>query len=76
METLVILDLIMPVMDGKQCLEEILKIDQGAKVLIASGFAANGQTTEALETGARGFVGKPYDVRKMLGAVRDVLDQP
>ena len=74
--SLVILDLIMPGLGGKQCLDELLKIDPQVKTLIASGFAANGQTTEALERGARGFVGKPYDVRKMLEAVRDVLDQP
>ena len=36
------LDLIMPEMGGKQCLEEILKIDPSGKVIIASGFSANG----------------------------------
>ena len=36
--SLVILDLIMPEMGGKQCLEELLKIDPGVKVLISSGF--------------------------------------
>jgi DNA-binding NtrC family response regulator len=72
--SLVILDLIMPEMGGRQCLEEILKIDPGAPVLIASGFAPNGQTAETLETGARGFVGKPYDMRQMLHAIRGALD--
>ena len=33
--SLVILDLIMPEMGGKQCLEELLKIDPKARVLIA-----------------------------------------
>ena len=69
-----ILDLIMPEMGGKQCLEELLKIDPKARVLIASGFAANGQTKEASETGARGFVGKPYNIKQVLQAVREVLD--
>ena len=72
--SLVILDLIMPEMGGKQCLEELLKIDPKARVLIASGFAANGQTKEAIETGARGFVDKPYNMKGMLQAVREVLD--
>lgn len=72
--SLVILDLIMPEMGGKQCLEKLLKIAPKARVLIASGFAANGQTKEAIETGARGFVAKPYDIRQMLQAVREVLD--
>jgi two-component system, cell cycle sensor histidine kinase and response regulator CckA len=72
--SLVILDLIMPEMGGKQCLEELLRIDPKARVLIASGFAANGQTKEAIEKGARGFVDKPYNVKRMLQAVRGVLD--
>ncbi len=72
--SLVILDLIMPEMGGKQCLEELLTIDPKVRVLIASGFAANGQTKQAIETGARGFVGKPYNLKGMLQAVREVLD--
>ncbi|MBM3298537.1 MAG: PAS domain S-box protein, partial [Deltaproteobacteria bacterium] len=73
--SLVILDLIMPDMGGKQCLEELLKINPRVKVLIASGFAADGQTRDAIETGARGLVSKPYNVQSMLEAVREVLDQ-
>ncbi len=72
--SLVILDLIMPEMGGKECLEELLRIDPKARVLIASGFAANGQSKEAIEKGARGFVDKPYNVKRMLQAVREVLD--
>ncbi len=72
--SLVILDLIMPGMGGKECLEGVLKIEPRAKVLVASGYAAEGQTKETIETGARGFVGKPLDIRQMLRAVREVLD--
>ena len=72
--SLVILDLIMPEMGGRQCLERILKIDPSAKVLIASGLSAEGTTKEVTAAGARGFVGKPYDMRQMLASVREVLD--
>jgi len=72
--SLVILDLIMPGMGGKECLEGLLKIEPRAKVLVASGYAAEGQSKSTIETGARGFVGKPLDIRQMLQAVREVLD--
>jgi nitrogen-specific signal transduction histidine kinase/CheY-like chemotaxis protein len=72
--SLVILDLIMPKMDGPRCLREILRIDSSARVLIASGHAENGLVKETIERGARGFVHKPYDVRQLLQKVRDVLD--
>jgi two-component system, cell cycle sensor histidine kinase and response regulator CckA len=71
---LVILDLIMPEMGGKQCLEEMLKICPQAKVLIASGYRANGPAKEAVGAGAKGFVTKPYDMNRMIQTVRDVLD--
>jgi DNA-binding NarL/FixJ family response regulator len=51
-----------------------LKIEPRAKVLIAGGYAAEGQTKDTIETGARGFVGKPFDMRQVLRAVREVLD--
>ncbi len=71
--SVVVLDLIMPVMDGKKCLHEILQIDSTAKVLIGTGFSPDEVTKEALEAGATGFVQKPYDFKKLLHALQEVL---
>ena len=71
---LVILDLIMPEMGGKQCLEKILGSNPRAKVLIASGAGGLGTTEEAIAAGARGFIRKPFRIDEMLGAVRRILD--
>jgi two-component system cell cycle sensor histidine kinase/response regulator CckA len=71
---LVILDLIMPVMDGRQCLGEILRIDPGARVLVASGYSRDGTTVDTLAGGAKGFVGKPYNLRELLKTVHSVLN--
>ncbi len=73
--SLVILDLIMPGMGGKQCFEKLLKINPDAKVVIASGYSINGHTKDALKAGAKAFVSKPYELNKMLQAVRSVLDE-
>ncbi len=72
---LVILDLIMPGMGGSKCLEELLQHDPGARVLIASGYSPDGPTKGVLDTGAKGFVSKPYDARKLLDLVRKILDR-
>jgi PAS domain S-box-containing protein len=72
---LVILDLIMPEMGGKQCLEKILKIDPKVKVLVASGHSGDLPTRESLEIGAKGFVAKPFKVKDLLQEVRKVLDK-
>lgn len=72
---LVILDLVMPEMGGEKCLGEILKIDPSARVLIASGYGAAGIFEKVREGGAAGFVTKPYNLRRLLTAVRDALDE-
>jgi len=71
---LVILDLVMPRMGGKQCLEVLLGMDPGLKVIIASGFTVDGRTKEVVDAGARGFIRKPYELRQMLKEIRKVLD--
>ena len=73
---LVILDLSMPGMGGKKCLEGLMKINPQTKVIIASGYSVNGPTRGAIEAGAKAFVGKPYEVSQILKVVREVLDKP
>ncbi len=72
--SLVILDLVMPEMSGKTCIEELLKMDPEVKILIASGYSANGPTKDALQNGAAGFIGKPFDLKEILLAVRKSID--
>lgn len=74
--SLVILDLIMPEMGGRQCLDLLLKIDPRVKVLISSGDTGGGGVKEAVRAGAVGFVAKPYDIKQLLGSVRRALDSP
>ncbi len=60
---LVILDLMMPKIGGKDCLERLLKIDPRVKVLVATGYAADAVTRACVELGAKGFVPKPFRFR-------------
>ncbi len=72
--SLVLLDLIMPRMGGKACLEALLKIDPDLRVVISSGYSQDGGRDELTEAGARAFLGKPYATRDLLTTVRQVLD--
>ena len=72
---MVILDLIMPTMGGKDWLKKILKIDPQARILIASGYAADTSTKECIELGAKGFVAKPFRFKELLRQVRKTLDE-
>ena len=71
---LVVLDLIMPQMEGKQCLEELLKINPDVKVIVSTGHSLDARESLLLGALARGFVNKPYEVRQMVQTVREVLD--
>jgi PAS domain S-box-containing protein len=72
--SLVIMDLIMPEMGGKECFQELVNINPQVRVILSSGFLSDGTTEEARVFGFRGLVEKPYNMRQLLGMVRDVLD--
>jgi CheY-like chemotaxis protein len=57
---LILLDMCMPVMDGKATFYAVRALRRDAKVLLASGYSLAGDTRELLDAGAAGFVQKPY----------------
>ena len=69
---LIVMDLGMPGMGGHKCLQELLKINPHQKVIIASGYSME---KKSLESGAKGYVGKPYQLADLLNTVRAVLDE-
>jgi DNA-binding response OmpR family regulator len=73
--SLVILDLFMPEMGGKECLRALLRMDPEVSVLVASGFTQNGEIGEALDLGAKSFIGKPFDIPELLEEIRKIIDE-
>ncbi|PTN37320.1 transporter substrate-binding domain-containing protein [Desulfonatronum sp. SC1] len=71
---MVVMDLGMPGMGGRQCLRELLTVDSTVRVLIASGYADHKLAEELQRTGAKGFLGKPYQLKELAAKVREVLD--
>ena len=71
---LVILDLNMPGMGGNSCLQTLKKRHPGVPVLVASGYSPDGSAHETVAAGAAGFIGKPFQIKDMLKAVRDIFD--
>jgi len=71
---LVVLDLVMPQMEGKQCLEELLKIHPKVKVIVSTGHSLDARERMHLGTAARGFVNKPYKVGQLVQTVKEVMD--
>jgi CheY-like chemotaxis protein len=71
---IVILDMIMPKMDGRQCLNELLRIDPMVKVIVASGYSMQGQLQESFSGLIKGSVSKPYKASQLLKTLRHAVD--
>ena len=68
--SLVITDMMMPIMDGATAIREIKRINRFAKILIVSGLDVD----DDVKSGVSGFVTKPYTAPELAQKVRDALD--
>lgn len=73
---LVILDLIMPNMSGKELYYKIKEISPKTKVLLSSGYNEDGHAEELLEAGCVGFIQKPYDVTDLSARLMEIISAP
>ena len=73
---LIILDMIMPHMGGKEVFNRIKEINPKAKVLLSSGYSLNGQAQEIMAQGCNGFIQKPFDMVELSSKIREILDSP
>lgn len=70
---LVILDMIMPQMNGRETFEEMKKINPEIRALLSSGFSAEGEAQEILKDGVKDFVQKPFRIAELTSKVRKAL---
>jgi signal transduction histidine kinase/CheY-like chemotaxis protein len=73
---LVILDMIMPEMNGSEVYQHLKEINPKVKILLASGYTADDKVLEILTNERCGFIQKPFDIVHLSHKVRDVLDSP
>jgi len=67
----VVLDLVMPVMDGEEAFLKLLEIDPEVKVLLASGYSKAGMASELIKLGAIGFMSKPFGIKTLASELGD-----
>jgi PAS domain S-box-containing protein len=73
---LVMLDMIMPGMDGFNVFKILEEIDPRVKVIITSGFSADQRTDEILSSGPHGYLKKPYTLTELAEEITKVLERP
>ncbi|MBN2804331.1 MAG: response regulator [Deltaproteobacteria bacterium] len=73
---LVLLDLIMPEMDGEQTFNELLSINRDIKVIFISAFSKDSiRVDNLLERGAMDFVQKPFTLNEISSVIHKTLDK-
>ena len=70
---LVTMDITMPVMDGVSALEKILEFDKNACVIMVSALGKEDVVKKSLMMGAKSYIVKPLDRKKVLERVVSVL---
>jgi PAS domain S-box-containing protein len=71
---LVIMDMIMPKMGGKEAFSKLKELDPQIKVLMSTGYSQDGEAKDMLNNGVLGLIQKPYQLDELLSTVRSALD--
>jgi PAS domain S-box-containing protein len=72
---LIILDVVMPKINGKEVYEEATRLDPQVKVLFTSGYTADIISAKGITERGGNFIEKPLQARDLLRRVREMLDQ-
>jgi two-component system chemotaxis response regulator CheY len=67
------LDITMPEKDGLAALREILTLEPGAKIIMCSALGQESKVLEAIKSGAKDFVVKPFQADRVLDAIGKAL---
>jgi CheY-like chemotaxis protein len=70
---LVILDMVMPEMGGRDTFLAMRRINPQVRALLSSGYSLNGEAQGILNEGVLGFVGKPYCRAELSRSVAETL---
>lgn len=70
---LVILDIIMPNMDGKEMFDQIKAINRDVKIIVISGYSKPKVKESLQKSGVDGFIAKPFNITDMLQQIEQLL---
>lgn len=71
---LILMDLGMPGMGGKRCIEKMLEMDEQTKIIVISGYSDHKLATNPQKYRVKDFISKPYYPKDLLMKIRKVLN--
>ena len=72
---LVIMDITMPNMDGLQALKKIREAHPDAKIVMCTAMGQEGMVVDAIKSGAKDFIVKPFNADRIVQTVNTILGQ-
>ena len=73
---LVIMDITMPNMDGLEALKALRAKDGGANVVMCSAMGQESMVMDAVRSGAKDFIVKPFKAERVIKTVTSILGEP
>ena len=70
---LVIIDMIMPNLGGRDCFREIKALNPDVRAILSTGFSLDGAVQEIINEGIVGFIQKPYRLEQLSNAVSKAM---
>jgi len=70
---LIVLDYKLNGISGLEVLEKALQMIPSLKIIMISAFGSDFTKTKARELGAGDFIDKPFDIKRFIQAVQDIL---
>jgi CheY-like chemotaxis protein len=72
---IILLDIIMPVMGGREAYDRLKEINPKVKVLVWSGANVDNVANQMLKRGCKGFIHKPFSIKRLSETIRKILDK-
>ncbi len=70
---LVILDMLMPNMGGRETFFMLKELDPQVRVLASSGYVSQEEIQDVMDSGAAGFLRKPYHISDLAKKIKEIL---
>ncbi len=72
---IVVLDMVMPGMGGGEVFDALTAMEPGVKVLISTGYSVEGEVTDLIKRGCKGYIQKPFSMKVLAREIRRLLDE-
>jgi two-component system cell cycle sensor histidine kinase/response regulator CckA len=71
----VVIDMIMPGMNGKELFTRLRAIQPSLKALVSTGYSLEGEVSDLMTLGCKGYIQKPFSIKLLAKEVRRILDE-